>query len=154
MPRRLRRLEHAQGCAALYYVDLDNFKAVNDRHGHQRGDEALVAVRDLLLEHSRPGDMIARIGGDEFVMWLDGIDADVAESRARRLIEASERLHLFSEGAEHPLGISVGVAVHDPATGETLDELLARADVAMYSVKRRGKGGFEMARPPGGRKRE
>lgn len=148
MPRRLRRLEHARGSAALYYVDLDNFKAVNDLHGHQRGDEALVAVRDLLLEHSRPGDMIARIGGDEFVMWLDGIAPEVAESRARRLIDASGRLHRFSEGAEKPLGISVGVAVYDPATKETLDELLARADVAMYSVKHRGKGGFEMARPP------
>jgi len=147
MPRRLRRLERAQDGAALYYVDLDNFKAVNDLHGHQRGDEALVAVRDLLLEHSRPGDMIARIGGDEFVMWLDGIAPEAAESRARRLIEASDRLHRFSEGAEKPLGISVGVAVYDPASRETLDELLARADVAMYSVKHRGKGGFEMARP-------
>jgi diguanylate cyclase (GGDEF)-like protein/PAS domain S-box-containing protein len=148
MPRRLRRLEHAQGSAALFYVDLDNFKAVNDRHGHQRGDEALVAVRDLLLEHSRPGDMIARIGGDEFVMWLDGIGWDVAESRARRLIEASQRLRSFSEGAESVLGISVGVAVYDPTTKETLDELLARADVAMYSVKHRGKGGFAKAGPP------
>lgn len=151
MPRRLRRLEHAQGGAALYYVDLDNFKAVNDRHGHQHGDEALVALRDMLLEHSRPGDMIARIGGDEFVMWLDGIGPEVAESRAQRLIEASERLHRFSEGLEHPLGISVGVAVYDPAAKESLDELLARADVAMYSVKRRGKGGFEMAASPGKR---
>ncbi|MBE0533019.1 MAG: diguanylate cyclase [Rhodospirillales bacterium] len=148
MPRRLRRLEHARTSAALYYVDLDNFKAVNDRHGHQHGDEALVAVRDLLLEHSRPGDMIARIGGDEFVMWLDGIGTEVAEVRARRLIEASLRLHRFSQGVENPLGISVGVAVYDPAAKETLDELLARADVAMYSVKRRGKGGFEMAEPP------
>jgi diguanylate cyclase (GGDEF)-like protein/PAS domain S-box-containing protein len=148
MPRRLRRLEHARDSAALYYVDLDNFKAVNDLHGHQRGDEALVAVRDLLLEHSRPGDMIARIGGDEFVMWLDGISPEVAETRARQLVEASQRLHRFSEGAERPLGFSVGVAVYDPKSDETLDELLARADGAMYSVKRGGKGGFRMAPAP------
>ena len=148
MPRRLRRLEHASGNAALFYVDLDNFKAVNDLYGHQKGDEALIAVRDLLLEHSRPGDMIARIGGDEFVMWLDGIMPDVAEGRARQLIKASRCLHRFSEGAERPLGISVGVAVYDPATNETLDELLARADGAMYSIKHGGKGGFQMAPPP------
>lgn len=147
MPRRLRRLEHANGNAALYYVDLDNFKAVNDLYGHQRGDEALIAVRDLLLEHSRPGDMIARIGGDEFVMWLDGISSEVAEIRARQLIDASRRLHRFSEGAERPLGISVGIAVYDPASDETLDELLARADGAMYLVKHGGKGGFQMAPP-------
>jgi len=149
MPRRLRRLARSNTSAALYYVDLDNFKAVNDLHGHHRGDEALMALRDLLLEYSRPGDVIARIGGDEFVMWLDGILPDVAEVRARQLIEASRRLRVFSEGAEKQLGLSVGVAVYDPLTRESLDELLARADVAMYAVKHRGKGGYEMAPPAG-----
>lgn len=149
MPRRLRRLERNKATAALYYIDLDNFKAVNDRFGHHRGDEALIALRDLTLEFSRPGDMIARLGGDEFIMWLDGISYEVAEGRARQLVDASRRLAEFSHESDAPLGISLGVAFFDPATGETLDELLARADVAMYSVKRGGKGGYQMAPPPG-----
>mgnify|MGYP000026500480 CR=1 FL=1 len=145
MPRRLRRLERSPKTAAMFYVDLDNFKLVNDLFGHQRGDEALVALRELLIEHSRPGDLIARIGGDEFVMWLDGIAPDAAQVRARQLVEAGQRLAVFSEHSDMPLGLSVGVAIYDPARRETLDELLARADDAMYSVKRRGKAGFEMA---------
>ncbi|MBL6946902.1 MAG: sensor domain-containing diguanylate cyclase [Rhodospirillales bacterium] len=148
MPRRLRRLERNKNTAALYYVDLDNFKQVNDQYGHQRGDEALIAARDLLIEYSRSGDLIARIGGDEFVMWLDGISAESAQNRAAELVAASTRLAAFSGNLESPLGVSAGVAVYDPQRGETLDELLARADVAMYSVKRGGKGGYEMAPPP------
>lgn len=150
MPRRLRRLERSPKTAAMFYVDLDNFKLVNDVHGHQRGDEALVALREMLIEHSRPGDLIARIGGDEFVLWLDGIAPDAAEVRARQLVEAGKQLIVFSEGNEAPLGLSVGVAIYNPAQRESLDELLARADDAMYSVKRRGKAGFEMAPASGG----
>ena len=148
MPRRMQRLARGNSTAALFYVDLDNFKHVNDEFGHNRGDEVLLAARDLLLEYSRPGDMIARVGGDEFVMWLDGISEKLAHDRAADLIAASARLAEFSEGLELPLGISTGVAVYDPKSGESLDELLARADIAMYSVKRNGKGGFEVAPSP------
>ena len=148
MPRRLKRLARGENTAALFYVDLDNFKQVNDEFGHSRGDEALIAARDLLLEHSRPGDLIARLGGDEFVMWLDGMSAGLARDRAARLIGASAKLARFSEGLEASLGLSAGVAIYDPKLSETLDELLARADIAMYSVKRGGKGGFELAPLP------
>lgn len=149
LPRRLSRLERNRQTAAIYYVDMDNFKLVNDVRGHQAGDEAIIALRDMLMEFSRPGDVIARLGGDEFAMWLDGITPEVAVRRAETLIKGSERLRQYSGSPERPLGISVGVAVYDPAQSETLDELLARADAAMYAVKHAGKGGFHVAPPPG-----
>ena len=128
---------------------MDNFKAVNDVHGHQMGDDAIMFLRDLLMEMSRPGDVIARLGGDEFAMWLDGVTPQVSETRAGRLIEASKTLRKFSGSPEKPLGVSVGVAIFDPKDNEPLEDLLARADAAMYSVKKAGKGGFQMAVPAG-----
>jgi len=150
LPRRLSRLARSRETAALFYVDMDNFKRVNDVHGHQAGDDAILFLRDLLMDFSRPGDVIARLGGDEFAMWLDGISPEVTESRAGALIKASKSMAQFSGDDEHPLGISVGVAVYDPGQEETFDGMLARADEAMYAVKKDGKGGFLMAPPPTG----
>lgn len=149
LPRRVARLERNREKAALFYVDMDNFKAVNDVHGHQVGDDAIMFLRDLLMEMSRPGDVIARLGGDEFAMWLDGVTPQVSENRAGRLIEASKTLRKFSGSPEKPLGVSVGVAIFDPKDNEPLEDLLARADAAMYAVKKAGKGGFQMAVPAG-----
>ncbi|MBM3565500.1 MAG: sensor domain-containing diguanylate cyclase [Alphaproteobacteria bacterium] len=148
LPRRFERLQRNNQSAALFYIDMDNFKRVNDTHGHQTGDEAIMALRDLMREYSRPGDEIARLGGDEFAMWLDNISAAAATRRAATLIEASQGLKRFSGDAEHPLGISVGVALFDPATHEALDHLIGRADEAMYAIKRAGKGGFHIAPSP------
>jgi diguanylate cyclase (GGDEF)-like protein/PAS domain S-box-containing protein len=149
LPRRLVRLERNRQTAALYYVDMDNFKLVNDVRGHQAGDEAILALRDMLMEFSRPGDVIARLGGDEFAMWLDNISNEVAVKRAETLIKGSTRLRQFSGSEERPLGVSVGVAPYPPTESETLDDLLARADAAMYAVKHAGKGGYRVAPPPG-----
>ncbi|MBT7943070.1 MAG: sensor domain-containing diguanylate cyclase [Alphaproteobacteria bacterium] len=148
LPRRISRLQRSRETAALFFVDMDNFKRVNDVHGHQAGDDAILSLRDLLMEMSRPGDVIARLGGDEFAMWLDGIAPDVTETRAARLIEASKSLREYSGDDDHPLGISVGVAIYDPDENEPLEDVVARADKAMYEAKNAGKGGFFMAAPP------
>ncbi len=133
---------------SLFYVDLDNFKAVNDVHGHQRGDEALIALADLLVTHTRPGDLVARLGGDEFAMWLDRTDISAAQKRAAGLIAESGGLRVFSGASDKPLGISVGVAVFDAKRGvETVGDLTARADAAMYEIKHGGKSGFVIAAP-------
>jgi len=153
VPRRIQRLEHSGDKASLVYVDLDNFKQVNDIHGHQRGDEALIALRDLLLHETRPGDSIARLGGDEFALWLDGADENAARKRAQGLLAATEQLQEYSGDADHPLGMSIGIAVFDPAIKESLDRLVARADDAMYAVKHGGKGSFAVAPMPGERER-
>ena len=149
LPRRLARLQRSRQSAALFYVDMDNFKRVNDVHGHQKGDDAIMFLRDMLMDFSRPGDVIARLGGDEFAMWLDGIGADVTLGRAENLIQRSKAMKEFSGDDDHPLGISVGIAIFSPDSGETLDELVARADGAMYAIKNAGKGGFHMAADPG-----
>ena len=149
LPRRVARLERSRDTAALFFVDMDNFKRVNDVHGHQAGDDALLYLRDLLMEMSRPGDVISRLGGDEFAMWLDGISREVSEKRAALLIKASQALRKFSGDDDHPLGISVGVAIYDPEDNESLASLMIRADAAMYEVKNSGKGGYHMAGSPG-----
>ncbi len=131
---------------ALFYVDLDNFKAVNDVHGHQRGDEALIALAELLVTQTRPGDLIARLGGDEFAMWMDRTDNATAKRRAVGLISASKGLRIYSGAPDKPLGISVGVAVFDAdGAAETVAELTARADSAMYEIKHGGKSGYVIA---------
>jgi len=149
LPRRISRLERSGQTASMFYVDMDNFKRVNDVHGHQAGDDAILFLRDMLINFSRPGDLVARLGGDEFAMWLDGIDEPTSQKRAGQLIETSKQMISMSGDDDHPLGISIGVAFFDPKLEESLDDLLARADAAMYSVKKRSKGGFEMAPPPG-----
>ncbi len=148
LPRRLGRLKHTGQAAALFYVDLDNFKMVNDVHGHQRGDEALLYLRDLLMEHSRPGDVIVRLGGDEFAVWLDGVNHKVTIDRVNALMKASKTLQKFSGSDDRPLGVSIGIAMYDPSSGESLDNLMIRADAAMYAIKKNGKGGYGLAPPP------
>jgi len=152
LPRRIGRLLHQKQLASLFYVDLDNFKLVNDVHGHQVGDDAILELRSLLVDHSRPGDVIARLGGDEFAMWLDGMSEEIARKRADNLLAAADRLKKFSGSPDRPLGISVGLAIFDPRTDESLEHLMARADEAMYAVKRAGKGGVSLAPPYEGAK--
>jgi len=149
LPRRISRLEREGQSAALFYVDMDNFKLVNDTHGHQIGDEAILMLRQLMIENSRPGDVIARLGGDEFALWLDNISDEIALKRAEGFLESSERLRQFSGSGDKPLGVSIGVAMYHAQDEETLDNLIARADEAMYEAKRAGKGGIKIAKPTG-----
>lgn len=149
LPRRQSRLDRSGFTATLLYLDLDNFKLVNDVHGHQRGDEAILFLRDMLIKHSRPIDVIARLGGDEFAVWLDGITPEVAIKRVEKLVVTARELKQFSGDADHPLGVSIGVAMYDPNRSESMTDLIARADGAMYVVKRAGKGGYIIAPPPG-----
>ena len=147
LPRRFARLERDGQGAALFYLDMDNFKQVNDVHGHQRGDEAIFCLREVMLEHSRPGDALVRLGGDEFAMWLDGMSPEVAIERVETILEGSQCLREFSGDEMKPLGVSIGVAMYDPAENETLESLVARADSAMYDAKKHGKGGYRIAPP-------
>ncbi|MBX2830618.1 MAG: diguanylate cyclase [Rhodospirillales bacterium] len=149
LKRRHSRLQREAEPASLMYVDMDNFKLVNDIHGHQTGDEAILALTQVLQENVRPADLVARLGGDEFVLWLEGADVDAASRRAKVLMKESAILTKYSGDKEHPLGISVGIAVYEPASNEDLQHLVQRADQTMYQVKKHGKGRFGIAAAPG-----
>ncbi len=145
--RRYSRLAREKKSASLIYCDLDNFKWVNDVHGHQMGDKALIAVREMLLKFTRPIDLVARLGGDEFAIWLEGADEQAALSRCRAIVEGASVLAHFSGSSDKPLHLSLGAAVHAPGSDESLEELVVRADTAMYEVKREGKGSWRIAQP-------
>ncbi len=148
--RRFGRMQRSRGRAALIYADLDNFKAVNDVHGHARGDEALIAMRDILYNNTRSIDLVARLGGDEFAVWLENADQETASRRAEVFLASGKVLDEFSGSRRAPLYMSLGVAVYDPRFPEDLSSFIARADAAMYSVKRRGKGDWALADAPQG----
>jgi len=145
--RRQKRMERHQETSALLYLDLDNFKLVNDRRGHAQGDQVLVMVAEILDTKTRPTDLVARIGGDEFAVWLEGIDEAGAQRKAREVLETSAMLATMSADPGHPLALSIGIAVYDPARPETAEALTHRADAAMYAAKLMGKGQCHLAAP-------
>jgi diguanylate cyclase (GGDEF)-like protein/PAS domain S-box-containing protein len=146
--RRHGRVARGGASGALVYCDLDNFKQVNDTHGHERGDEAICEVARLLERSTRGSDLVARLGGDEFALWLESIDAEGAALKAEELLACGDVLTPYSGGPDIPLGMSLGIAVLDSGSPEGLEALMARADKAMYASKKKGKGGFTMAPNP------
>lgn len=146
LARMVGRARHEHRGGALVYVDLDNFKQINDRFGHAQGDAALIATANILRALLRVRDPIGRLGGDEFVAWLDEIDRPGAVAKAEELQEAAKALARFAPGVEKPLGFSIGIAMlRAPDINEDEDSpggLMARADEAMYRIKHGGKGGF------------
>jgi diguanylate cyclase (GGDEF)-like protein len=127
---------------ALLFLDLDNFKMVNDSLGHAAGDDLLVTVADRLRSSLRPGDLVARLGGDEFALILAGAsDRPVARQVAGRIIDAL-RQPCGIGTAEVVIGASIGIAMTGSGATQPGD-LLRNADVALYAAKAQGKGRFE-----------
>lgn len=150
LEQRLAQAERSGRPGALLFVDLDNFKLVNDRFSHQRGDEALKCVAEKLKQGSRAGDVVSRLGGDEFALWLEDVDEAGAIAKAKQLLGHNAALAHFSGDEKRPLGMSVGIAVYRPRAGENAEALLLRADGAMYRIKHGAKNGFAVAPPAGG----
>jgi diguanylate cyclase (GGDEF)-like protein/PAS domain S-box-containing protein len=124
--------------SAICFVDLDDFKTVNDGLGHDIGDQVLCIVAHRLTSFLRAGDTAARLGGDEFALLLEGIDHETAlEITGRVLAALAEPVEM--EGRTIVIGASIGVAFADHA-GSTTEVVLRNADVAMYHAKRGGKG--------------
>ena len=136
--------ERKEEAPAVLFLDLDDFKTINDSLGHGAGDELLVAVAHRLRSHVRPGDIVARLGGDEFAVLLERTELDDGERAAERLVRALRTPFVLS-GHEMSIHASIGIAGHYGAG--TADELLRNADVAMYSAKDNGKGGYAVYEP-------
>jgi diguanylate cyclase (GGDEF)-like protein len=131
---------------ALLLIDLDDFKLVNDVHGHAAGDAVLTEFAQILLAGVRSGDLAARIGGDEFLVLLTGVpDADHAVAAAQRILAmaAAAPVHLGEDRL--PVRASIGVATG--RAGDTPKELLRRADIAMYQAKHLGTHGVQLHDP-------
>jgi diguanylate cyclase (GGDEF)-like protein len=138
--RHAARLDRANESGSLMFVDLDDFKAVNDRLGHAEGDKVLVQIADMLRRLVRPGDLIGRLGGDEFAVWLSGADHLTAAERADALCKAAPgELQAPLPGAFPNLGVSIGIAIRRAGSHEPIADLTRRADMAMYQVKRGGR---------------
>lgn len=124
----------------LFMLDLDDFKSVNDTYGHMAGDRLLTAIGGVLRETFRTDDIVARVGGDEFVAFMSGSDSRVtAEQKGQELLERVRALRV--DGVDRRVTVSVGAA-SAPALGRSYEALSLAADEAMYQVKHSGKGGF------------
>ena len=137
--RLARALAIGERDLAVAFCDLDGFKAVNDTFGHRAGDAVLIEAVDRLRGALRVGDDLARMGGDEFTVILRNVpDAATAGHVAERMLEAVH-MPFSAAGNDVILGLSIGIALAE--AGATADTMLARADEALYLVKRRGGGG-------------
>ena len=140
--KRIAQHQRTGRVGVLLYIDLDYFKSVNDNHGHQAGDAALVAVAEILRGDgdSRQGDIVGRLGGDEFAIWLEETERGGGLHKAEELLEKASGLRKYSGDEDHPLGFSVGIAVVDPDFDDDLDRMIFHADRALYRAKRGGRG--------------
>jgi len=145
LEQALRLAEREGTRLAVVFVDLDNFKAVNDTLGHAAGDRLIRSVAERLRESMRDSDTVARLGGDEFVVLMPALRAsgDAFAATLERVLQGL-RAHIKTEGRQFGVTCSMGVAVF-PDDARDADALLVRADEAMYRAKQAGKDGLGFA---------
>ncbi|GAA1037849.1 hypothetical protein GCM10009557_52350 [Virgisporangium ochraceum] len=147
LARSARRSARDGRATGVLLLDLDGFKQVNDTHGHDAGDQVLIAFADVLRQSVRAGDLVARLGGDEFVIRLDGVDDVAAATEVADRILGALETPVVVDGAERTLRTSIGVALSafpDGAGPAAERDLLHCADVAMYVAKRRRTHGWQV----------
>jgi diguanylate cyclase (GGDEF)-like protein len=141
--RRVASLERHDGAGSLMLLDLDHFKTLNDTLGHAAGDNALKALASKLQELKRETDLVARIGGDEFAVWLDGCSALGAQRVAGNIVSAMTGIRQMFGGGLVELSVSIGIAEWHRGAAD-MQLLLRRADDALYEVKRAGRGAYHL----------
>lgn len=148
--RRLHRATVSESPMALMFVDLDDFKSINDNHGHHFGDKVLQSVGELLNQNVRDQDLAGRLGGDEFALLIGDIAVDTAIQKGETIIASAAETAFDDAPSGFRFSLSIGIAIFDPGNPEQVDSLMARADRAMYEVKRGGKAGIAAAPPLNG----
>ena len=139
-------LAQRNGKAAVLFLDVDDFKTVNDTAGHEAGDAVLRSIADAIRRTLRPGDTAARLGGDEFGILLeDGPDAYGAGQVAERLLSAIQAPTAVAN-RDYTIGASIGISLGDASTSDA-QALMREADIAMYVAKGQGKGRFTVFEP-------
>ena len=139
-------LSRMSGSAALLVIDADHFKTVNDRFGHERGDEVLQLIANAIRDSVREGDLVGRIGGEEFGVFLDDAGLDVSELVAERVRAAVNALFITSDGIAQRLSVSIGGAVSADDAG--FSELFRVADRRLYEAKHAGRNRVELGGKP------
>jgi diguanylate cyclase (GGDEF)-like protein len=129
------------GSFALLYLDLDDFKPINDNYGHETGDLVLRCIAERLCGCVRESDTVARLGGDEFILLFNDILDEAAAITVAEKVIAAVTAPLPVEGCAHRVGCSIGIALY-PRDGEDADTLMRHADTAMYGAKRLGKNRY------------
>lgn len=137
--KRIKNQKRSRMEGALLYLDLDNFKNVNDTRGHAHGDMILKKLAQIIRDTTRVGDYSARLGGDEFAIWLDEINTNDALLIAHNFIAAGSQLAHLANVEGPQLSLSIGVTISDPKHEQTFDDLLEKADKALYQAKASGK---------------
>jgi diguanylate cyclase len=132
---------------AFLVIDADNFTMINDRYGHDRGDEALQLMARIIKSKVRDGDLVARMGGEEFGVFLKGAGFETAGLVAERIRNAIRSAAFSPDGSAHPLSVSVGGAVFEGVIGFT--ELFRVADQMLYGAKQAGRNRVEIGHAEG-----
>mgnify|MGYP003628829416 CR=1 FL=1 len=133
LENRIARCHRYGDNCALLFLDVDNLKAVNDGHGHAAGDAVLSCLAGILKMHIRTSDVAARIGGDEFGLLLDNLDADQVVKKIAFLIKQFGKTECTYAGQSLPFGATIGYCFVGPK--DTVEGLMSRADAAMYRAK-------------------
>jgi diguanylate cyclase (GGDEF)-like protein/PAS domain S-box-containing protein len=141
LPRAMQRADRSGKAMGVYFIDLDGFKQVNDRHGHEAGDEVLREFACRIRDSVRAVDMVARLAGDEFVVVAEAFADPMSNAAvvAGKLLRVAQAPYAVGAQSRH-MSSSVGVALYLPRGGLDTATLLARADQAMYASKHGGKG--------------
>lgn len=147
--KRIKNQKRSRREGALLYLDLDNFKNVNDSKGHIHGDMILKELARIIKDTIRIGDYSARLGGDEFAIWLDEIPGKDALLKAHSFIVAGSKLAHLANVEGPQLSISIGIAISNPDHEQTFDDLMENADNALYQAKANGKASCVIYDPEG-----